>query len=84
MIKEILDLKRIVGLKDFIIILLLAFIEMIINIPYFIIKLIMYPIWAIYDQYFDGNEYMIAFASLPVFTKYINKISKKIKENKDV
>mgnify|MGYP001623693834 CR=1 FL=1 len=78
MLKELLEIRKIIGTKDFIIILFLSLVEFILNLPYLIIKLISYPFWIVYDKYFDCVNYWICFSKIPALKEYIDKICKKM------
>lgn len=80
MLKELNDLRKIIGVVDFGFILFMALLELICNIPYMIVKLICYPLWWLYDNYMDDNFYCINFIKIPLVNKYVYHIEKKIKK----
>lgn len=80
MLSNLNEFRKLVGWTRFLIVLLLAFIELIFNIPYLLLKLIFYPIWWFYDNFMEDNFYCINFINFSFFNKYVKYLETQIKE----
>jgi hypothetical protein len=80
MLSDLNEFRKLVGWTHFLIVLLLAFIELIFNIPYLLLKLIFYPIWWFYDNFMEDNFYCINFINFSFFNKYVKYLETQIKE----
>ena len=49
------EIIKAVGIKHFTVYMILAIIETIVNIPFYIVKVLLYPFWYIYRKCFDNK-----------------------------
>lgn len=79
-------MKRIraaVGNGYFCLFLFLGILELIVNIPYYIIKGIMFPIWWLYENWLDGRDMLIGIGLISGVKKFSRELNRRIRVYKN-
>jgi len=73
------ELFKAIGMKNYIVYLFLLILEILINLPFNIIKAILYPFYYIYTKYFD-TEYFFPLTKIKKVNLYGQELQKKVKD----
>ena len=77
--KKMREIAKAIGMKNYIVYLLLLALEILINLPFNIIKAVLYPFHYIYFRYFD-TEYFFALTRIKRINLYGQELQKKLEE----
>lgn len=75
------ELLKILGIKDFIVWAILYILETLINLPFYIIKVVLYPFYYTYNKFFDKKS-MFYLTKIKAINEYGKKLQEKCKKYK--